>query len=201
MDLTSLILFIVTFTTILILPGPNAVFSIAQSLEYGAFKSIFVPLGFMTATGIHAVLVFSGLGIIIQEFSILLVLLKWLGVAYLLFLAFKSFKANPSSYVVSGKPISKYKMFKSALIVSLTNPKALLASLMVYPVFISQEGTFLSQAFTLTVCAMGVSFTVYSLYAVIASAFKNKVSSTGIANKLVAFLYTVAAGVLVTKQT
>lgn len=200
MELTSLILFIATFTSILILPGPNAVFSMAQSLRYGALKSIFVPLGFMTATGIHAVLVFSGLGLIIQEFTITLVLLKWLGVCFLLFLAFKSFMSKPSSYDISGKPTSNFKMFKSALIVSLTNPKALLSSLMVYPLFISQEVSFLPQAVVLAACAMGISFTVYSMYAVMATVFKGKVSSPGIANKVVSALYTGAAGILATKQ-
>ncbi|NRB39963.1 MAG: LysE family translocator [Pseudomonadales bacterium] len=199
MDLTSLILFIVTFTSILILPGPNVVFSVAQSLQYGALKSIYVPLGFMAATGIHAVMVFSGLGLIIQKYAILLVVLKWFGVAYLMFLAYKSIMAKPSSYAVSGKQISKFKMFKSALLVSLTNPKALLASLMVYPVFISHEYSFLVQAVVLTVCAMAISFSVYGMYSLIASAFKGKISSTGFANKLVAALYTGAAGVLVTK--
>jgi homoserine/homoserine lactone efflux protein len=199
MDLTLLAMFIVTFTSILILPGPNAAFSVGQSLKYGALKSIFVPLGFMTATGIHAAMVFSGIGLIIQEFTYLLVIFKWLGVCYLLFLAYKSFMINPSSHDLSFQPISKFKMFKSALLVSLTNPKALLASLMVYPLFISQEQSLTYQAAVLTACAMGISFTVYSMYSVLASLFKDKITSTGIANKVVAGLYVGAAGILATK--
>jgi len=199
MDLTLLAMFIVTFTSILILPGPNAAFSVGQSLKYGALKSIFVPLGFMAATGIHAVMVFSGIGLIIQEFTYLLVILKWLGVCYLLFLAYKSFMSNPSSHELSFQPISKSKMFKSALLVSLTNPKALLASLMVYPLFISQEQSFASQAAALSACAMAISFTVYSMYGVLASIFKDKITSTVVANKVVAGLYAGTAGVLTAK--
>ncbi|NRB37995.1 MAG: LysE family translocator [Pseudomonadales bacterium] len=199
MDLTLLTMFIVTFTSILILPGPNAAFSVAQSLKYGPLNSIFIPLGFMAATGVHAVFVLSGLGIAIQKTTYILVILKWTGVLYLLFLAYKSFTSKPSSHELLFQSISKFKMFKSALFVSLTNPKALLASFMVYPLFIKQDQSFLPQAAILTASAMGISFTVYGLYGVIASVFKDKVTSTGAVHKLVSGLYIGAAGVLATK--
>jgi len=153
----------------------------------------------MAATGIHAAMVFSGIGVLVQEFTYLLVILKWLGVCYLLFLAYKSFLSDSSGHELSLLPISKFKMFKSALFVSLTNPKALLASLMVYPLFLSQEPSFINQAIVLSACAMGISFTVYGMYGVLASIFKDKITTTGSANKVVAGLYVGAAGFLATK--
>jgi len=155
MDLTLLALFVVTFTSVLILPGPNAAFSVAQSLKYGFLKSIYVPLGFMSATGFHAILVFSGLGVLVQEYAFLLV--------------------------------------------SLTNPKAFLASVLIYPLFVSNEGSYLFQAFVLTVCAMAISFTVYSMYGLLSSVFKDKLAGSSLANKIVGSLYVGAAGVLAGK--
>jgi len=199
MDLTLLVLFVVTFSSILILPGPNAAFSVAQTLKFGFSKSIYVPLGFMSATGIHAIIVFSGLGVIIQEYALPLKILKWIGVVYLLFLAFKAFTSEPTKVDRSPLLISKFKMYQSALFVSLTNPKALLASLLTYPLFISSEHSYFFQATVLTLFAMVISFTVYSMYGLLFSVLKDKLADSSLANNIVGSLYTGAAGVLVTK--
>lgn len=224
MEITTLALFIMTFGSILILPGPNSAFAVGQSLKYGAMASLVVSLGFMSATGLHALLVFSGIGLIVQEYSLLLSALKWLGIIYLLWLAYKSFTANASnikgssikepgnklsSNKESGTDIPKLKMFSSAMLVSLTNPKALLASLMIYPLFLNSEQGYLSQAVILTLTAMAISFSIYAGYSLAASALKrrlaanalasNKLGSKMSANKLVGSLYLAAAGALASK--
>jgi len=199
MDLVLLIIFVFTFASILILPGPNAAFAVGQSLKYGIANSISVPLGFMAATGVHAIIVLSGLGTIIQQHASVLVVLKWVGVFYLMFLAFKAYTNKPSKIELSPKEFSKLKMFLSAMLVSLTNPKALLASILIYPVFVSAEHSYPIQAVVLSLCAMAVSFSVYGSYCVVASAFKNGLVSSRLANKVVGSLYLGAAGALVSK--
>jgi len=194
MDIISLVLFAVTFTSVLILPGPNSAFVVGQTLRYGVTGSLPVPLGFMSATGLHAVLVFSGVGLIFQKYSVALVVLKWFGVLYLLYLAYKAFFSHSKNISVSPKDTSKTKMFLSALLVSLTNPKALLSSLMLYPMFVSPEQDYWLQAVVLSVAAMAVS------YALAASTIKSKLASSVFANKLVGSLYLGAASALASKQ-
>ena len=201
MDLTLLTLFVFTFASILVLPGPNAAFAAGQSLKYGITRSLPVPLGFMAATGIHAVIVFSGLGLIVQKYAIALIILKSLGVCYLLFLAFKAFTSKGSKIECTPQDISKSKMFLSAMLVSLTNPKAILASIMIYPVFMSVEHSYTFQAVVLSLSAMAVSFTIYGSYSVAASALKSGLSGSRFANKVVGGLYLGAAGALALKQT
>jgi homoserine/homoserine lactone efflux protein len=201
MELTTLALFVLTFGSILILPGPNAAFAVGQSLKFGVVNSFAVPLGFMSATGVHAIFVFSGAGLVIQKFSIALTALKWLGVLYLLWLAFKAYTSKPERLDVLPKEISKLKMYFSAMFVSLTNPKALLASIMVYPLFLSSEDSYFSQATILSVTAMAISFLVYSSYSLAAISFKNKLAGSKLANKIVGSLYLGSAGLLASKQT
>jgi len=199
MDLTTLILFVLTFTSILILPGPNSAFAVGQSLKYGVIGSLAVPFGFMSATGLHAVLVFSGIGLIIEKYSAVFIALKWLGVLYLLFLAYKTFISKPSKLEVSPEESPKLKMFLSAMLISLTNPKALLASLMIYPLFLSPQYTYSTQAVILSLSAMAISFAVYGAYCVAASAFRSRFSGNRFANKLAGSLYLGAASVLASK--
>lgn len=201
MDLTSLALFALTFASVLILPGPNSAFVVGQSLKYGVGGSIVAPLGFMSATGLHAILVFSGVGVIVQQYSLALVILKWLGVLYLLYLAYKAFNNRGSKIEVTSETTSKLKMYLSAMFVSLTNPKALLASLMLYPLFVSQSQAFLPQATALTLTAMAISFCIYSSYGLAASALKDRLASSGLANKLTGCMYLGAAGTLASKQS
>lgn len=199
MELATLALFILTFSSILILPGPNSAFAVGQSLKFGVVNSLVVPLGFMSATGLHAILVFSGIGVVVQEYGMVLSMLKWLGIIYLLWLAYKSFISKPSKIEVTPKEIPKRKMYFSAMFVSLTNPKALLASLMVYPLFVNPEHAYVSQAIALSLIAMAISFAVYFSYSLAASALRNRLSGSKLANKIVGSMYVGAAGALAAK--
>ena len=199
MELLSICMFIVTFAAILILPGPNSAFAVGQSLKYGFIGSLAVPLGFMSATALHAALVFSGLALVVQQYSAVLIALKWLGVFYLLYLAFKSFVAKPSTVEATEQQIPKLKMYFSALFVSLTNPKALFASFMLYPLFINSRDSYYVQAVTLMLTAMAVSFLVYASYSLAAVALKKRLASTATAHKIVGSVYVGAAGMLAAK--
>jgi homoserine/homoserine lactone efflux protein len=168
-------------------------------LKYGVVGSLVVPLGFMTATVLHAALVFSGIGLVIQEYSIILSVFKWLGVLYLLYLACKSFVAKPSSIDITQQEIPMLKMYLSALLVSLTNPKALLASFMVYPLFLNTEESYIMQAVILSSAAMVISFVIYGSYSLAAVTLKNRFKSNDSENKLMGALYISAASMLASK--
>ena len=201
MELTTLGLFILTFSSVLILPGPNAAFAVGQSVRFGALSALVVPLGFMSATGLHAFFVFSGIGLVVQEFSGALTILKWLGFFYLLYLSYKSFISKPSAIEVSSQDISQFKMYFSAVFVSLTNPKALLASLMIFPLFLRPEYNYLTQSVILSLSAMAISFSVYGSYCLAATALRSRLAGARLANKIIGSMYLGAAGALVMKTT
>ena len=154
----------------------------------------------MVATGIHAILIFSGLGVVVQNYTGVLIILKWLGVLYLLFLAFNAFTDSPSIIKIDSKTISKSKMFLSAMLISLTNPKEILANIIIYPMFINSEYSYSLQAVVLLLSAMVISFSVYSFYSFIALTFKNYLFATRLGNKIVGGIYLVAAGALLSKS-
>jgi len=155
----------------------------------------------MLATCVHGILVLSGLGVLIQRHASALVLLKWCGVAYLTYLAIKAFRSGVNIVTVSSQTMTVSKMMLSAMAVSLTNPKALLASLMIYPLFIKSSGTYISQAVALVAVAMAISFSIYATYIVGASKLGKHLRGSKWANKIVASFYLGAAGVLASKST
>ncbi len=194
-----LLAFVPVFASVLALPGPNAAFAVGQSLKYGVARSLFVPFGFMLATGIHAAMVLSGLGVLVLQYASALVVLKWLGVLYLLYLGFKAFTAKSSVLAVSPEPMSRRTMLTTAMLVSLTNPKALLASLMLYPLFIHDAGSYAAQSVALGLVAMLVSFGIYAGYVIAASLVRQRLVRSHRANKIAGAFYLGAAGTLAAK--
>lgn len=194
-----LLAFVPVFASVLALPGPNAAFAVGQSLKYGVVRSLCVPLGFMLATGLHAAMVLSGLGVLVLQYANALVVLKWLGVLYLLYLGYKAFTARASVLAVSPEPMSGRTMLTTAMLVSLTNPKALLASLMLYPLFIRDAGSYAAQSVALGLVAMAVSFGIYAGYVLAASLIRRRLVRSHRANKIVGAFYLGAAGALAAK--
>ena len=194
-----LLAFVPVFASVLALPGPNAAFAVGQSLKYGVVRSLFVPFGFMLATGLHAAMVLSGLGVLVLQYASVLVILKWLGGVYLLYLGYKAFTAKSSVLAVSPEPMSRRTMLTTAMFVSLTNPKALLASLMLYPLFIHDAGSYATQSVALGLVAMLVSFGVYGGYVLAASLIRRRLVRSRRANKIVGAFYLGAAGALAAK--
>ncbi|KKD00203.1 leucine efflux protein LeuE [Photobacterium halotolerans] len=113
---------------IVLLPGPNSLFVLKTGMGQG------IRQGYLAATGVFigdAVLIFcayAGVATLIQTTPILFTLVRYLGAVYLLFLggkivysAFQSRESADMSPALQGK-----KVFRKALILSLTNPKAIL---------------------------------------------------------------------------
>ncbi len=196
MDTTLLILFALTFFPAVLLPGPNAAFAVAQSLRYGARKSIFAALGFMIASGIHVSAVLSGLGYLAQKHIELFIALKWVGVIYLLYLALKMFTVPTAPINAKHKDMSPVRMFTHAVFISCTNPKAITVSVILFPLFINTAKPYLTQALSIGGIAMFISFCVYYGYILIAQKAGTFFKRATVLNKIIGSLYVGIAGAL-----
>ena len=193
MDLKLLILFALTFFPAVAVPGPNAAFAVAQSVKYGYRKAMLAPLGFAAATAIHVTLIFSGIGILIAKYAEIFVLLKWVGVIYLFYMAYKAFQSASDGILESNIDVTPIKIFSYSILVSLTNPKAILVGVLVFPLYISSKAAFAPQAIAIGLTAMLISFVVYSLYVLCALSLANRLKTSKSANRVVGSIY-VGAG-------
>ena len=97
MTISLWLLFVVTFVSALAIPGPNAGYAIAQTLTNGPKSGLLTSAGFALASGLNLLIVMAGLGLLLANNMHILIYLKWIGVGYLLFMAYKVFTANSSS--------------------------------------------------------------------------------------------------------
>ncbi|MFW8643195.1 LysE family transporter [Rhizobium beringeri] len=99
MDTALWTMFCIMFFTTLAVPGPNVAFSVAQSLHYGSRKASAAAIGFALGTGLHAVIVLSGVGLLAQKYEIILHIIKWGGITLILYQALKAFSVKPTELV------------------------------------------------------------------------------------------------------
>jgi homoserine/homoserine lactone efflux protein len=196
MTISLWLLFVVTFVSALAIPGPNAGYAIAQTLANGPKSGLLASAGFAFASGLNLLIVMAGLGLLLASNMHILIYLKWIGVAYLLFMAYKVFTANPAA--PGTRPdASNTRIFVFAVLVSLSNPKVVLINMMLLPVFLSPDKPILTQGAVIVATGTVLSFFVYSAYALFASKFMSKLKSNT-TNKIVGIIYTFAAGAIAT---
>ena len=157
-------------------------------------RVLIASAGFAFASGLNLILVMTGLGLILSQYMHLLIYLKWLGVSYLLYMAYKIYSADPAAPKPSGE-IKNSRVFGFAVLVSLSNPKVVLFNLMLLPLFLVPDKPLLVQGIVITITGTLLSFIVYSAYALFASKFIARLK-TKTANKVVATAYLGAASAL-----
>jgi|TARA_B110000263_G_scaffold242875_1_gene248901 threonine/homoserine/homoserine lactone efflux protein len=102
-------------------PGPNNSILTASGIKFGFVKTVPNILGIPTGHGIQLTLVCFGLGSLFLQFPFLLSILKYIGAAYLLYLAWKMFG---SLKVETKEDKSAPLSYQDAIFFQFVNPKA-----------------------------------------------------------------------------
>ena len=140
------ILFLQIIIFLFITPGTPRIVIISYSMNYGVQKCIWTALGDITANFIQASLVIFVLGNYFSENLNFLYILKWIGVAYLIYLAYDVYKSAPkdiNSKIFTSK--SFFSFFKDGFLVAGTSPKAWLFFPLIFPQFINFNSNYVIQ--------------------------------------------------------
>ena len=138
-------------------------------MNYGVQKCIWTALGDITANLIQATLVIFVLGSFFSDNPNFLNILKWIGVIYLLYLAYDVYKIAPkniNSDVISSK--SFFSFFKDGFLVAGTSPKAWLFFPLIFPQFIDFNSNYVVQFFILITTYVVLDFLSLIVYALLA---------------------------------
>ncbi len=109
-----------------ITPGPNNVMLMASGVNFGVRRTLPHALGVTLGFALMVGLVGLGLAGLFTRLPALLVWMKWLGAAYMIFLAWKLARAKPArDGAVGGKPLT----FLQAAAFQWINPKAWIIAL------------------------------------------------------------------------
>jgi len=94
LDLTIYLSYIGVSLLLIIAPGPDNIFVMAQSISYGKKEGIATACGLCSGVTIHTLAASIGLSAILYKSDIAFSILKYLGAFYLLYLAYQSFRSS-----------------------------------------------------------------------------------------------------------
>ncbi|MEK6216377.1 MAG: LysE family translocator [Boseongicola sp.] len=115
-------------------PGADMLFCLAQGARGGPRPALAASAGISTGSMVHVALAGLGLGAIVAEIPGAFEAIRWCGVAYLMWLAWHTFRTRLASDTV--RAVRSSKAFRDGLIVNLTNPKVILFILAFVPQFV-----------------------------------------------------------------
>ena len=163
------ILFLQIIIFLFITPGTPRIVIVSYSMNYGVQNCIWTALGDITANFIQATLVIFVLGSFFSDNPTFLNFFKWIGVIYLLYLAFDVYKSSPkdiNAKIISSKSI--FSFFKDGFLVAGTSPKAWLFFPLIFPQFIDFNSNYIVQFFILITTYVVLDFLSLIGYAMLA---------------------------------
>ena len=152
-----------------ITPGTPRIVIISYSMNYGVEKCIWTALGDITANFIQATLVIFVLGSFFVDNPNFLDKFKWIGIAYLLYLAYDLYKLGPK-VINSNNILTKnfFSFFKDGFLVAGTSPKAWMFFPLIFPQFIDFNSNYIVQFTILITTYVILDFLSLIAYAVLA---------------------------------
>ena len=146
-ETVTLLAFIPAALALNLTPGADMMFCFGQGLRSGPRPAIAASAGVSTGGMVHVILAGLGLGTVVATLPWLFDVIRWAGVAYLLYLAWGAFRNGAGSVDAPVKPARS--SFRGGMLVNLTNPKVILFVLAFIPQFVDPaRGSILPQFLT-----------------------------------------------------
>ena len=152
MELQTWVLYVLTVLALMSTPGARQLLMLSNSATHGFRKSLATATGDLSANSLQMLAAALGLGVIVTSSENALQIIKWLGVAYLIWHGLRTIKtAKPLSMQKDkGKQFDK-TLFFQGFMTSASNPKAVIFFAALFPQFIVYDDSFWLQFFVLSV--------------------------------------------------
>ena len=163
-------LFLQIILFMFITPGTPRIVIISYSMNYGVKKCVWTALGDVTANIIQATLVIFVIGSFISDNPKLLNIFKWVGIFYILYLAYDIYKSRPKSINSDEKSEKSFLSFyKDGFLVAGTSPKAWMFFPFIFPQFIDFNSNYVAQFIILITTYVILDFLSLIGYAILAN--------------------------------
>ena len=208
LPLETLIAFFTTSVLLAIIPGPDNIFVLTQSIFQGKKSGLIIMLGLCTGLIFHTLAVILGVAVIFQTSIFAFTILKIIGAMYLLYLAWQIFKAGNQKIDTKNNNanIDYKKLYYRGIIMNITNPKVSIFFLAFLPQFTNPNlGSIPLQMLLLGILFLIAALLVFSIIALYSAKLGKTINksdkSQKILNKLVSLVFVALAIKLIsTKQ-
>ncbi len=154
MSLELYLAFVLATAVLIVVPGPANARIVANSIAHGGRRTLVTVAGVSAASVVHLALVALGMTSLMALLSEWFEWLRWAGVAYLVYLGIRQWRARPAALDDGAiRAVSGRRLFWTGFVVDATNPKTLFFYAAFFPQFID-----LSQAFGPQIAILCVTY-------------------------------------------
>ncbi len=148
-----------------ITPGPPRVVIVSHTINYGLKRSVWTAVGDVSANALQATLVTFVIGSLLIDNPEIFTYLKWIGIIYILYLAYETFTLKAKKIGSENKTSkSIFSFFRDGFLVAGLSPKALLVFATIFIQFINFNENVFPQFLILTFTWVVLDFTSLMAY-------------------------------------
>lgn len=169
--------FLVTCLIVVLIPGTGVIFTVSTGLTAGKRASVFAALGCTAGILPHLLASILGLSALLHTSALAFEVLKYAGVAYLLYLAYATWR-DRSAFAMNDTPIvaTLRSLIIRGFLLNILNPKLTIFFLAFLPQFVTPGSTAPAlQMLVLSGVFMAMTFAVFVLYGLLANGFRRAV--------------------------
>lgn len=172
--------FVAAATALIVAPGPMVALVVANSLAHGVRYGLVTIAGASAGTAILLAIVVYGASALLNIVADWFAVLRWFGVAYLIWLGLRAWRAPPADLgATAADSASARAIFLRGFLVSLSNPKTLLFFGAFLPQFVTPGPDARAQLALLAVTFLVLAGALDSLWAIFASRFARALRGNG----------------------
>ncbi|HEY8332768.1 MAG TPA: LysE family translocator [Tardiphaga sp.] len=171
--------FLITSLIVIASPGTGALYTLAAGFSRGSRASVVAAFGCTLGIVPHMAAAILGLAALLHTSAMAFQVFKYLGVAYLLYMAWNTLQEHGALKVddkVDAR--SALQVTVTAILINILNPKLSIFFLAFLPQFVSaDEGYPLGQMLKLSAVFMAMTFAVFAIYGLFAASIRDRVIS------------------------
>lgn len=167
MEFQIFLLFVTTTAVVIFSPGPTAIMIASQGAGNGLKRTFTGVLGITSATIVYFALSVMGIASLIVASHTLFLVIKWSGVAYLVYLGITAFFSKSGGLVIqsTAPQRSRSSLFMHGFLIEFSNPKALLYFSAILPQFLDVGKPIATQFLIMWIATFLLQIIIYSAYA------------------------------------
>lgn len=169
--------FLITTLIVVATPGTGVIYTLSAGLAHGRRASVVAAFGCTVGIVPHVLATVTGLAAVLHTSEVAFQVLKYLGVAYLLYLAVATLR-DTDAITVDGAPVrrSAPRVVLSGLLINILNPKLTMFFFAFLPQFVSVgEPDAVPRMLGLSAVFMLLTFVVFAGYGICAASMRDRV--------------------------
>jgi homoserine/homoserine lactone efflux protein len=188
--------FVLASTILILIPGPNVSLIMANSIAHGTRYGLLTVIGTSSVIIVQLGLTVLGLSATLGMLATWFEWVRWIGVAYLLYLGIRQWRAPPVDLTrTRPQPRSVRAIALRGFLISLTNPKTLLFYGAFFPQFLSPGAPFAPQVMVLSVTFFVIATGLDSMWALLAGRLRGPLAIRGTLRNRLSGGFLIGAGI------